>query len=321
MIITDATLKHIAEELETQNALIGAIAGKDPGSMIVESWEDVQQIVASGVADKIFAIGEQLITKYNYAGTEYECPFDVVGFGTAIVKDDNGNEVEKPAMYLQQHYATIESLQYDAPEPNNTLNPDGSVNTDVATYGYNRYSESGIRAWLNSAKNAGEWFGSVFERNGEEVARRTADVAPTQHGSYKGYIAGFDEDFLNVIKPIKVTTATNTITDGGAVDYTWDRFFLPSLVEMHINPQSAVEGTEFEYYKQMQSTPFAQYGTYEVLKKYALNAQANAQYCWLRSAYRGYSRNAWFVASSGYVGSSSAYDAYRCAPACAIVGI
>lgn len=194
MIISDKTLKHIADELETQNALIGAIAGKDPGSYIVESWEDVQGIVSAGIADKVFAIGEQLIATYNYDGTEYENPMDVVGFGTAIVKDENGNEVEKPAMYLQQHWASIEAVQFDAPEPNNTLNPDGTTNTDVASYGYNRWSESGIRAWLNSELGAGRWFGDTFERNGSEVNRRASDVAPTQHGSYNGYLSCIDPE-------------------------------------------------------------------------------------------------------------------------------
>ena len=321
MIISDRTLKNIANELEAQNALIGAIAGKNPGSYVVESWDEVQEIVSNGIANHVFAIGEQLIAGYTYSGVEYENAWDVVGFGTAIVKDDNGNEVEKPAMFIQQHYATIEGVQYDAPEPNNTLNTDGSVNTDVATYGYNRWSESGIRAWLNSEETAGHWFGSSFERNGVIVPRRASDVAPTQHSTYNGYLFNMDKELLSVLKPIKVTTATNTVTDGGVIDYTWDKIFLPSLIEMHINPQSTVEGSDWEYYRAMQDTPFAQYGTYTALIKYALNNKTSAQHCWLRSANRGTSRLAWYVYSSGYVSNSYASYAYRCAPACAIVGI
>lgn len=319
-IISNSTLKNIAAELETKNALLAAIAGENPGTHVVENWSDIPQIVGMGVADKVFAIGEQLICNYNYGGTLYECPWDIVDFGHAIVKDENGVEVDKPAMFLQMHYSTIEGVQFDAPEPNNTLNPDGTVNTDVAAYGYNRWSESGLRAWLNSSADASRWFGNTFEVNGETKNRRTADVAPAQHTSYNGFMAGLDEDFLSIVKPIKVTTATNTITDGGVIDYTWDRFFPASLVQNHINPQSAVEGTEWAYYKAVQETAFAQYGTYTDLIKYALNNHNSAQACWLRSASRGTSRLAWNINSSGYV-YYYANNAFRCAPACAIVGI
>lgn len=320
-IISNSTLKSIAAELETKNALLAAIAGENPGSHIIENWSDIPQIVGMGVADKVFAIGEQLICNYNYGGTAYECPWDIVDFGHALVKDESGNEVDKPAMFLQMHYATIEAVQFDAPEPNNALNPDGTVNTDVATYGYNRWSESGLRAWLNSSADASRWFGNTFEVNGEIKNRRVADVAPTQHTSYNGFMAGLDPDFLSVIKPIKVTTATNTVTDGGVIDCTWDSFFPASLIENHINPQSAVEGTEWAYYKEMQPSAFTQYGTYADLIKYTLDSRNSAQYCWLRSDFRGSSRFAWRIANSGYVTYNNAYDAYRCAPACAIVGI
>lgn len=319
-IITNAQVHRIAQELNAQNAVLSAIAGKG-GSYPVENWKDVVQIVRDGIADKVFAIGEQLISNYTYNGVVYENPMDVVGFGTAIVKDENGDEVEKPAMFLQQHWASIEAIQYDAPEPNNTLNPDGTTNTDVASYGYNRWSESGIRAWLNSDEVASKWFKSTFERNGEIVTRRISDIAPTQHTTYNGYLFNIDPELKDVLVPIKVTTACNTVTDDGVIDYTWDKVFLPSLIEMHINPQSSAEGKEWDYYKAMQETPFAQYGIYTNLIKYTLNAQTSAQYCWLRSAYRGGSRYAWIVANSGGVSFTSTYNVYRCAPACAIVGI
>ena len=90
---------------------------------------------------------------------------------------------------------------------------------NIFSNGYNRWSHSAIRQWLNSDADAGEWW----------TSQHIGDTAPAQATTTDGFMKGLDEDFLNVVQPVKVTTATNTVTDGGVIDITYDRFFLPSL--------------------------------------------------------------------------------------------
>lgn len=84
--------------------------------------------------------------------------------------------------------------------------------------------------------------------------------------------------------------------------------FLPSLEQMYIKPQIAGEGEAFDYYKQ---------NTIELIK-YRVSSHTNAEYYWLRSAYRGSSRHAWSVLLSGYVDYSYTRHSLRCAPVCRI---
>lgn len=180
-----------------------------------------------------------------------------------------------------------------------------------ALLGYNRWSQSAVRQYLNSSASAGSW----------QSAANNWDRPCTQLSSIRGFMAGFDSAFLNIVNPIKVSTATNTVTDGGGTDVTYDTFFLPSLEQMYITPQAdGVEGDYWEYWQDRLglTSPAAQGSTYSEFITYAVNATTTAQYVWLRSARRSYSSNAWGLNSSGHVDVSSAHSARRLAPACVI---
>ena len=179
-------------------------------------------------------------------------------------------------------------------------------------YGYNRWSQSAIRQYLNSTAAAGKWW----------KPQNNYDRPPEQAGK-AGFLAGFEKDFLDVLGTIKVTTALNTVTDkaDGDTEVTYDKIFLPSLEQIYVVPQlKGVEGEYWEYWKRATGAVSlqAQYGTYPERITYGIEAQTSAQYVRLRSASRGYGYNTWLVYTSGYVGSSSAYNAWRCAPACVI---
>lgn len=189
----------------------------------------------------------------------------------------------------------------------------GINNLQRAGYGYNRWSQSGIRQYLNSRAAAGSWWSP----------QNNFDRPPAQLTSYPGFMAGFDDDFLSVLGKVKVTTALNTVSDSeiGTQEDTYDTFFLASLEQQYITPQlSGVEGDYFEYWKRATgaSSPVAQYVTGAFPITYALNAKTSAQDVRLRSAYRGDAYGAWHVYSAGYVGSSSASGAIRFAPVCVV---
>jgi len=198
-----------------------------------------------------------------------------------------------------------------------TLKPagDGNMNSiHRVGYGYNRWSQSAIRQWLNSAAGPGAWW----------TPQNNWDRPPAEAATKSGFLAGYGEDFLACIKPVKVVTALNTVTDSGdgTTETTFDKIFLPSLQQIYTEPQLAdVEGDAWEYWKRaLGLTAYSQHNpaVYEVYKTYAINAKTSAQNCRLRSAGRGYASNAWTVYAGGYVGSNYASNAYRCAPACVI---
>ena len=188
-------------------------------------------------------------------------------------------------------------------------------NLQRAVYGYNRWSQSGMRQWLNSGAAAGTWW----------TAKNEFDRPPQQFSSVRGFMAGFDDAFLNIIKPVKVTTALNTVTDSaiGTTEDTYDTFFPASLEQEYIVPQLAnAEGEYWEYWKQRLglSSPQAQggAGANAMHIRYAYNAKTSAQYVRLRSAYRGYASYTWNVRTAGNAGNSYATYASRPAPACVI---
>lgn len=180
--------------------------------------------------------------------------------------------------------------------------------------GYNRYSKSCIRQWLNSSAkrntdgNANGWF----------IKQNKWDVIPAIALQKDGFLAGLDAEVVEQMVRTKIQTATNTVTDGGVTDATYDKVFLKSLEQWNVNPQiSGVEGETWDHYKILfGDTKYAQGSTHEEAKVYALNAQTSPQTCWQRSANRGRAYCVWLVTTSGYINYNNANYDYRCAPAC-----
>ena len=188
-----------------------------------------------------------------------------------------------------------------------TAKVNGRVNApERVVYGYNRWSQSALRQWLNSTAAAGAWW----------TAQNGWDRPPAVAATLRGFLAGYDEEVYTHFKPIKVVTVAPD-ADSNAEDVTYDRVFLSSLEQMYCTPQfSGKEGDYWEYYKRLlgrtSTAPTGQ--TYARLIKYAINAATSAQYCWRRSAYRSGAASAWYVAASGTVASNYACSALRCAP-------
>ena len=192
----------------------------------------------------------------------------------------------------------------------------GNNNLQRAAYGYNRWSQSANRQYYNSLAAVGEWW----------LPQNPFDRAPEQLANVRGFMAGFDEAFLNIIKPVKVVTALNTVTDGdiGTTEETFDTFFLPSLEQEYIVPQLAgAEGDYWPYWKERLrlSAPQVQgnAGTNARHIRYAYNAKTSAQDCRLRSAQRGGASYAWYVYSTGAAYGTNATYASRGCPACVII--
>ena len=254
-IMTEGTLKKVLEKIQLQNAYLAAIAGADPGTVTIDGWESVSEIVRAGLAPKIFAVGDQFICEWIDRATEksYDWVWDIVHMGQVTLED--GSQV--PGMYLQAHYLTPFGIQFDHEENEKateatfsgdysyyTKNPDGSYKLEeveiggqipaetqyyhsaikdptgnICRYGYNRWSQSAYRQFLNSdSAEKGKWW----------TPQHLGDVAPNEHNTRAGFLSGFEQDFLSVIKKVKIRTQLNTITDKeiGTDEETVDLMFL-----------------------------------------------------------------------------------------------
>lgn len=135
---------------------------------------------------------------------------------------------------------------------------EGANGTDLATlgtinhaqricYGYNRWSQSGLRQWLNSKAGAGAWWSprNDFDR-------------PEPYTTWAGFMNDLDDDFLAVVAKSNLVTDINKISDAGGHDTTQDYFFLPAMVNLNGGdnfyniPGSAVQDIEdtvvWDYY-------------------------------------------------------------------------
>lgn len=186
----------------------------------------------------------------------------------------------------------------------------GNLNSmQEAAYGWNRWKTSAIRQYLNSDAAVGNWW----------TAQDDWDIAPTELTTKPGFLSGWDESFVEAIKPVKVVTYPNTVYDdtgGNTPDITYDKVFLPSLEQMFINPQKAGEGEYHEYWKRRSgaSSPLSTGQTYPQMITYGVENHTTAQTVRLRSAYRGNANSTWNVGSSGYVYVYNASYSYRFAP-------
>lgn len=313
-----------------------------------ETWSEIAEIVKSGKAQEVFKIGDKFVDKWTdkATGQEYDWTWDVVHFGNVTL--ENGETV--PGMYLQAHYLTPFVVQFDheenekATEPTfsrdysyYTKNPDGSYKLEevvvgqqipsetqyyhsaikdptgnICRYGYNRWSHSAYRQWLNSdSAEKGKWW----------TAQHLGDVAPNKHNSRAGFLSGFEQDFLSVIKKVKIRTQLNTITDKdvGTDEETVDLMFLPSKEQLYGTLEGSIYNDEaFEYYKQVAGFEAPNNGNSTGRIKYKLDAQTSADWQRLRSPFRGDSSNTWLCGTAGNLTTNLAIDAGRCAPACVI---
>ena len=347
-IMTEGTLKRVLEKTQLQNAYLAAIAGADPGTVTVSGWDSVSEIVRAGLAPKIFKIGDQFICPWTDKATEkaYSWVWDIVHMGQVTLED--GREV--PGMYLQAHYLTPFAIQFDheenerATEPTfsgdysyYTKNPDGSFKLEevvvgqqipaekeyyhsaikdtsgnICRYGYNKWSHSAMRQWLNSdSAEKGNWWKD----------QHLGDVAPNELKNRAGFLSGFEQDFLSVIKKVKIRTHLNTITEKevGTDEETVDLMFLPSKEQLYGTTEGGIYNDDaFEYYKQVAGFEAPNNGNSTGRIKYKLEAQTSADWQRLRSPDRWSSNSTWHCSATGGLYSNFAIISGRCAPACVI---
>ena len=239
-------------------------------------------IVRSKEARNYFEAGDQIALPWENTAEQvkYMMPFDIVDFRDVELED--GSTV--PGMTLQMHYTLPFSVPFAA------------SCSEIP----NSWEKSVIRQYLNSDRLATAWW----------EPKSQSDKYPDIADEKDGMLTGFDEEFLEAIKPVKVTTIAN---DGKLV-ITYDRFFLPSLSQVGIRKfgDGELEGSTWEYWayrcanEEDTEEPFI-----------GLEGET-CSFVRLRSAYRTNAISAWIVTSAGRANYISAAYAGRFCAACTI---
>lgn len=338
--LTEATAQEILGNLELMNAYMEIYLKK----WQIDSWDAAFTLGRSGRADKIFNIGDQLIGKYTVNGTEYECPWDVVGFRDVIAQVNGIDVPYKNVPIIQMHYSTHENIAFDAAEmveATETTAQEGVYyigNTDTtwtelhlttgATIPYSDYAH--VYKTPYNSPNAVRYGNSSWplsyarqylNNSGDGWAQPTHeyDVLPNNAATQNGFLTYLEADMVANLKPIKIATKAANYR-GGALEVSYDKMFPLSVSEMNMSSSaaSADDGDPLAYYKELlESEQKVPTGTYAALIKYAINAKTSAQYVRLRSAGLG-SYYVWIVLASGSVYYGTPGSSYRLAPACAL---
>ena len=307
-------------------ALAMAMSGTKKPAM--NDYAAIAKIVRAGQAEQFFTIGEQIICTYTFTdGTEFDMPFDIVDFGTKAL--ENGTVV--PAMIIQSHWATIETIDFDAAETGRPAEED--YGGQIRQSGWNRWIKSAYRQWLNSAAEEGNWW----------TAQNDYDEPPVALEHYKGFLCGLPAGFLAMLKPVKIETVRNYRDPDSAkyastyeYDTTYDTFWIPSQEEEYIEPNEPNhrEGTAWQYWKDALAEEAAEKGellpqktyessskTHELLarRRFGMENHTKAVSVRLRSCYRTTSNSIRWIHTKGYISSQyGASSKLRCTPVCAI---
>ena len=175
-----------------------------------------------------------------------------------------------------------------------------------AIMGYNRWTHSGLRQWLNTDAAANTWW----------TPKNIFDRQPSNSTS-AGFLSVVDDELRAVIGNVTKRNALNTVTDGGGYEDSEELMFLLSRSELYGGLENGIN----------EGDPYPYYSDYSDLSAPGTAADSNrikyrggsAQYWWQRSCYSGYAHVVRLVGPTGNVDYDSAHYSSGVAPACNII--
>lgn len=225
---------------------------------------------------------------------------------------DTATSTWKATSYAADGITTIETVAITSGSDGTDLGTmqfttrNGNLNSmQESGYGWNRWKYSAARQWLNSDQPKNKWWKKQDDW----------DIAPSQLSQKDGFLCGLPADMIAVLKPVKVITLANTVSDGGVTDITYDKVFLASFVEMNININTD-EGTPHEYWQRRTNskTKLEPWKSYPCMIRYSAANHTSPQYVFSRSANRGIANGVMCVGADGGVYNTDAWNSFTCAP-------
>lgn len=225
---------------------------------------------------------------------------------------DTATSTWKATSYAADGITTIETVAITSGSDGTDLGTmqfttrNGNLNSmQESGYGWNRWKYSAARQWLNSDQPKNKWWKKQDDW----------DIAPSQLSQKDGFLCGLPADMIAVLKPVKVITLANTVSDGGVTDITYDKVFLASFAEMNINI-NVEEGTPHEYWQRRTNskTKLEPWKQYPCMIRYSAANHTSPQFVFSRSAYRGNASNVMHVYTDGGVYNTGAWNSNTYAP-------
>lgn len=225
---------------------------------------------------------------------------------------DTATSTWKATSYAADGITTIETVAITSGSDGTDLGTmqfttrNGNLNSmQESGYGWNRWKYSAARQWLNSDQPKNKWWKKQDDW----------DIAPSQLSQKDGFLCGLPADMIAVLKPVKVITLANTVSDGGETDITYDKVFLASFAEMNINI-NVEEGTPHEYWQRRTNskTKLEPWKQYPCMIRYSAANHTSPQAVFSRSANRGSANFVMNVGTDGGVFSTYAWNSRTYAP-------
>ena len=225
---------------------------------------------------------------------------------------DTATSTWKATSYAADGITTIETVAITSGSDGTDLGTmqfttrNGNLNSmQESGYGWNRWKYSAARQWLNSDQPKNKWWKKQDDW----------DIAPSQLSQKDGFLCGLPADMIAVLKPVKVITLANTVSDGGETDITYDKVFLASFAEMNINI-NVEEGTPHEYWQRRTNskTKLEPWKQYPCMIRYSAANHTSPQRVFSRSAFRGHAYGVMFVGADGGVYYAYAWYSSTYAP-------
>lgn len=225
---------------------------------------------------------------------------------------DTATSTWKATSYAADGITTIETVAITSGSDGTDLGTmqfttrNGNLNSmQESGYGWNRWKYSAARQWLNSDQPKNKWWKKQDDW----------DIAPSQLSQKDGFLCGLPADMIAVLKPVKVITLANTVSDGGETDITYDKVFLASFAEMNINI-NVEEGTPHEYWQRRTNskTKLEPWKQYPCMIRYSAANHTSPQNVFSRSAFRGIAIGVVYVSTDGGVNLAGAWYSDTYAP-------
>jgi hypothetical protein len=221
-------------------------------------------------------------------------------YNDTVIRWTVGHQASGRTKLITEKIITLKC--FDAKEPSNP-------NSDRQNYGNNRYSQSNIDQWLNSAAGAGAWYSA---RHDYDAPPNSANVWSNfnEYDAEAGFLSNFEEAFRNAILDTTIRVAKNTVTDGGGYEDITRKVYLLSRMEVGLSEENGIaEGSKWDLFSNDNSRrayPTAEAVSRSEYTSSSLNA-SSPWYWWLRTPLAASSYYARSVNTGGTLRSDSAY--------------
>ena len=279
----------------------GNVETNSNDSTSTTNWTDIKNIIKSGKASTLFAIGDTVTVNNKFFG---DVELQVVAFDNANV-DGAAHTVTFMCRNIHMR-AAYDVKERHVSELDGRLNPGDSVTDSTkmcSVRGRANWESSNLRQWLNAGwnyvKSSDKFYDTTkyyfvvdpttgrmelvnapvdpdkvnpralgyYELVSDMVPRHDWDMLPSiangdacySYGDriVPSFLAGFDEDFVNVLCTVNVFTIQDKITTGSSkyrVQVSRDRVFIPSYREIFgsnpigLKSVQIREGEQFTYF-------------------------------------------------------------------------